>query len=64
MLRGMTTFTCDVCGHTFRAMDVKLGVSTFSVPVSCPNSGSRHTMPKSQFSSKEIYRKIWEQFEK
>ena len=50
----MKTLKCDVCGHTFRALDVKLGVSAFSMSVSCTDSGSRYTMPMSQFSSKEI----------
>ena len=46
----MTTFKCDVCGHTFRAMDIEWQATAYTMPVLCPNCGSRHTMPKSMFS--------------
>ena len=65
MHRGITTFKCDVCGHTFRAMDIEWQATAYTMPVLCPNCGSRHTMPKSMFSlfTKGVYRKIWEEID-
>ena len=66
MLKGITTFKCDVCGHIFRAMDIEWQATVYSVPAPCPQCGSRHTMPKSLFSffTKGVYRKIWEELDK
>ena len=65
MHRGITTFKCDVCGHTFRAMDIEWQATVYTMPVPCPNCGSRHTMPKSMFSlfTKGVYRKIWQEID-
>ena len=66
MLRGVTTFKCDDCGHVFEALDIEWQATVYSQPMPCPNCGSRHTMPKSllSFMEKGAYRKIWEQMEK
>ena len=62
MLRGITKFKCDDCGHTFKAFDIELAATVYSQPMPCPKCGSRHTMPKSllSFMEKGVYRKIWE----
>ena len=66
MLRGITKFKCDDCGHTFKAFDIELAATVYSQPMPCPKCGSRHTMPKSllSFMEKEVYRKIWEEMER
>ena len=66
MLRGVTRFKCDVYGHTFRSMDFEWQATVYTMPVPCPNCGSRHTIPKSllSFMEKGAYRKIWEEMEK
>ena len=66
MLRGKKTFKCDDCDHVFEALDIEWQATVYSQPMSCPNYGSRHTMPKSllSFMEKGVYRKIWEQIEK
>ena len=62
MLRGVTRFKCDVYGHTLRAMDFEWQATVYTMPVPCPNCGSRHTMPVSFFgcTNRETYKKIWE----
>ena len=66
MLRGVTTFKCDDCGHTFEALDIEWQATVYSQPMRCPKCGSRHTMPKSllSFMDKGGYRKIWEEMER
>ena len=66
MLRGITKFKCDDCGHTFKAFDIELAATVYTMPATCPKCGSRHTMPKSplSFMEKEVYRKIWEEMER
>ena len=66
MLRGVTTFKCDDCGHTFEALDIEWQATVYSQPMPCPKCDSRHTMPKSllYFMEKEAYRKIWEEMER
>ena len=65
MLRGKRNFKCDDCGHVFEALDIEWQATAYSQPVSCPQCGSRHTMPKSLFSfiDKIIYRKIWDEID-
>ena len=62
MLRGVTRFKCDVYGHTLRAMDFEWQATVYTMPVPCPNCGSRHTMPVSFFgcTDRETYKEIWE----
>ena len=66
MLRGITKFKCDDCGHTFEALDIEWQATVYSQPMPCPKCSSRHTTPKSllSFMEKGAYRKIWEQMEK
>ena len=65
MLRGITKFKCDDCGHTFKAFDIELAATVYSQLMPSPKCGSRHTMPKSllSFMEKGAYRKIWEQID-
>ena len=53
---------CDVCGHTFRAMDIEWQASLYTMPVPCPKCGSRHTMPVSFFgcTDRETFKEMWE----
>lgn len=62
MLRGMTTFVCDNCGHKFKAMDIEWQATALSQPMRCPQCGSWHTLPSSLFGlNKSVYRQIWKQ---
>ena len=45
MLRGITTFVCDNCGHKFKGLDIEWNATVFSQPLRCPNCGSYHTCP-------------------
>ena len=69
MVRGNTSFTCSECGTKFRAPDIELAASSYSMPQPCPNCKSHRTYPTpfwSIFSSskKKAYEKIWEMQEK
>ena len=66
MLRGITKFKCDDCGHTFKAFDIEFAATVYSQPMPCPKCGSRHTMPVSFFgcTDRETYKKIWEMMDK
>lgn len=66
MLRGMTTFVCDKCGHKFKGMDIEWRATAFSQPQKCPKCGSMHTRPAGLFSSlnKLTYRMIWKELDK
>ena len=61
MLRGMTTFVCDNCGHKFKGMDIEWRATVLSEPMKCPNCGSYHTCPNRL--DKSIYRSIWKQMD-
>ena len=65
MIRGKTKFKCDDCSHTFKALDIELEATAFTMPVTCPKCGSRHTMPVSflGFTDRKTYKKIWEMME-
>ena len=55
MLRGMTNFVCDNCGHKFKGMDIEM---------KCPNCGSYHTCPDSFLGlNKSAYRNIWKKMD-
>ena len=43
MLRGITTFVCKDCGHTFKGLDIEDNATIYSMSMKCPNCGSRHT---------------------
>lgn len=69
MLRGVTTFVCDDCGHKFKGMDCEWMCTAYTAPVKCPKCGGWHTYP-SGFQvmfpfgglfglKKSFYRKIW-----
>ena len=66
MLRGITKFKCDDCGHTFKALDIELAATVYSQPMPCPKCGSRHTMPVSFFgcTDRKTYKEIWEMMDK
>ena len=62
MLRGITKFKCDDCGHIFKAFDIELAATVYTMPATCPKCGSRHTMPVSFFgcTDRKTYKEIWE----
>ena len=66
MLRGITKFKCDDCGHTFKAFDIELAATVYSQPMPCPKCGSRHTMPVSFFgcTDRETYKEIWDMMDR
>ena len=66
MLRGITTFKCTQCGHTFKAPDVVYMATVYAMPQKCPKCGSIQTRPDSLLGKlkEEGYRKIWEKMEK
>lgn len=43
MLRGITTFVCKDCGHTFKGLDIEDNATIYSMPMKCPKCGSMHT---------------------
>ncbi len=60
MLRGITTFVCDDCGHKFKGMDCEWAATAYTYPVRCPNCGSMHTCPPGFLGlNKYIYRNLW-----
>ncbi len=64
MLRGITTFVCDNCGHKFKGLDIEWNATALSQPLKCPNCGSYHTCPDSFLGLNWIiYRKIWKQMD-
>ncbi len=64
MLRGITTFVCDNCGHKFKGMDIEWRATALSQPLKCPNCGRCHTCPDSVLRfNKIIYRNIWKQID-
>lgn len=63
MLRGMTKFVCDDCGHKFKGMDCELWATAYTAPVRCPQCGSWHTMPAGWFSDKSFYKDIWKRMD-
>ena len=65
MLRGITTFVCDDCGHKFKGMDCEWGATIYTYPVRCPNCGSMHTCPPGFLGlNKYVYRKLWKSLDK
>ena len=64
MLRGMTKFVCDNCGHKFKGGDIEWQATAFSQPLRCPNCGSYHTRPASLFGfEKSVYEEIWKRMD-
>lgn len=61
MLRGMTRFVCDNCGHKFKGFDCELWATVYTAPMKCPQCGSWHTCPSG--GSKSIYRDIWKRMD-
>lgn len=60
MIRGITSFVCDDCGHKFKGADVEWNATALSMPLKCPNCGSMHTCPPSFLGwNKNIYRSLW-----
>lgn len=60
MLRGITTFKCDECGHTFKGPDMEWRATVFTAPLQCPTCGSWHTAPRGLFGiSNPVYKGIW-----
>ncbi|MCQ2146302.1 MAG: hypothetical protein MJZ16_02170 [Bacteroidales bacterium] len=36
MMRGTATFLCPKCGKVFRAPDIELGATVYTMPQPCP----------------------------
>lgn len=66
MLRGITTFKCTQCGHTFKAPDFEYMAMVYSTPQKCPKCGSIRTRPAGLFGklTEGVYRRIWKRMEK
>ena len=41
MLRGTTKFRCHKCGHIFEAPDIEDNATVRSMPMPCPNCGTK-----------------------
>lgn len=39
MIRGITTFKCEKCGHTFVGPDIEWHASAATAPLKCPKCG-------------------------
>lgn len=57
MIRGKTIFRCTECHKVFVGMDIEWQATTLSMPVQCPNYGSKHTLPL--LAAKSDYEDIW-----
>ena len=62
MIRGKIPFRCTDCHKVFIGMDIEWQATSFSMPVTCPKCGSKHTLPL--WASKSEYEKIWETMNK
>ncbi|MBQ3710381.1 MAG: hypothetical protein II887_06735 [Bacteroidales bacterium] len=62
MYRGLTTFECTNCGHTFKSHNIEYKMTVLSVPQRCPQCGSIRTMPINEVES--TYKPLWEEMEK
>ena len=61
MYRGLTTFECTNCGHTFKSHNIEYKMTVLSVPQRCPQCGSVRTMPI--YSEENTYKPLWEEIE-
>ena len=61
MYRGLTTFKCTNCGHTFKSHDIEYRATCLSVPQRCSQCGSVRTMPICGMEN--IYEHLWEEIE-
>ncbi|MBO6025842.1 MAG: hypothetical protein J6P73_01185 [Bacteroidales bacterium] len=61
MYRGLTTFNCTNCGHTFKSHDIEYRATCLSVPQRCPQCGSVRTMPI--YGEENFYKRLWEEIE-
>ena len=57
MIRGKITFRCTDCHKVFIGLDIEWQVTVHTMLVSCPNCGSKHTLPL--LASKRMYESIW-----
>ena len=62
MYRGLTTFECTNCGHTFKSHNIEYKMTVLSVPQRCPQCGSIRTMPIN--GTESTYKPLWEEMEK
>lgn len=64
MLRGFRLFKCDECKHKFKAIDIELMATVWSMPQPCPKCKSKHTYPWTLFgSNRSVYAKVWKMLE-
>ena len=62
MIRGKIHFRCTECRKIFIGLDVEWQATVYSMPVQCPNCGSKHTLPL--LASKRDYEDIWKTMDK
>ena len=62
MIRGKIPFRCTDCHKVFIGLDIEWQATSFSMPVTCPKCGSKHTLPL--LASKDEYERIWETMDK
>ena len=56
MYRGLTTFECTNCGHTFKSHNIEYKMTWLCVPQRCPQCGINGT--------ESTYKPLWEEMEK
>ncbi len=61
MIRGKRPFRCTDCHKVFIGLDIEWQATSLSMPVSCPNCGSKHTLPV--LASKRMYEDIWKKMD-
>lgn len=66
MVRGSTTFICTNCKHKFLGMDIELGATALSQPISCHKCKSIRTRPTALFPfyQNKLYEGIWKRMER
>lgn len=70
MIKGVTKFKCDECGHKFDALAIEWQATAFTAPSRCPQCGSMHTYPVGGLSGlfglskpNPFYKEIWRQYD-
>jgi DNA-directed RNA polymerase subunit RPC12/RpoP len=61
MIKGKIPFRCTECRKIFFGLDIEWQATALSMPIQCPNCGSKHTLPA--HASKRMYEDIWKRMD-
>lgn len=54
MIRGITIFKCEKCGHTFVGPDIEWHASAATAPLKCPKCGGNSICNSSKLVKRTI----------